>query len=138
MFGAIGALMALLHREHQRAHGPSNASPSGQVIDVALYEAVFAVTESLLPEYDGYGIICQRTGNILPGLTPSNIYACQEGKWVAIGGNADSVFKRLARAIGRADLAEDPASWTIQAERATRSFWMALSLIGHHTIPSTR
>src|SRR5437868_13069293 len=108
LFGTIGALMALLHREHQRVQGLTSASPSGQMIDVALYEAVFAVTESLLPEYDGYGIIRQRTGNILPGLTPSNIYACQEGKWVVIGGNADGVFKRLMRAIGRADLAEDP------------------------------
>jgi formyl-CoA transferase len=108
LFGTIGALMALLHREHQRVQGLTNASPSGQMIDVALYEAVFAVTESLLPEYDGYGIIRQRTGNILPGLTPSNIYACQEGKWVVIGGNADGVFKRLMRAIGQADLAEDP------------------------------
>jgi len=80
----------------------------GQVVDVALYEAVFAITESLLPEYDGYGIIRQRTGNILPGLTPSNIYACQEDKWVVIGGNADGVFKRLMQTIGRADLAEDP------------------------------
>jgi formyl-CoA transferase len=106
MFGAIGALMALLHREHQRAQG--RRQDSGQVIDVALYEAVFAITESLLPEYDGYGIIRQRTGNILPGLTPSNIYACREDKWVVIGGNADGVFKRLMRAIGRADLAEDP------------------------------
>jgi succinyl-CoA---D-citramalate CoA-transferase len=108
MFGTIGALMALLHRERQRVQGLASASPSAQVIDVALYEAVLAVTESLLPEYDGYGIIRQRTGNILPGLTPSNIYACQEDKWVAIGGNADGVFKRLMRAIGRADLAEDP------------------------------
>ena len=78
------------------------------MIDVALYEAVFAITESLLPEYDGYGIIRERTGNILPGLTPSNIYPCSEGKWVVIGGNADGVFKRLARAIGRPELAEDP------------------------------
>jgi crotonobetainyl-CoA:carnitine CoA-transferase CaiB-like acyl-CoA transferase len=106
MFGAMGALMALLHREHQRAQG--RRQDSGQVIDVALYEAVFAITESLLPEYDGYGIIRQRTGNILPGLTPSNIYACREDKWVVIGGNADGVFKRLMRAVGRADLAEDP------------------------------
>ena len=133
MFGAIGALMALLHREHQRGQGGKDASALysdeqrrsrnyaarqpvesegsqgyGQVIDVALYEAVFAITESLLPEYDGYGIIRERTGNILPGLTPSNIYACQEDKWVVIGGNADGVFKRLMQAIGRADLAEDP------------------------------
>jgi len=110
LFGAIGALMALLHRERQRVQGRYDVSSVGygQVVDVALYEAVFAVTESLLPEYDGYGIIRQRTGNILPGLTPSNIYACQEGKWVVIGGNADGVFKRLMQAIGRADLAEDP------------------------------
>src|SRR6266480_886511 len=110
MFGAIGALMALLHRERQRVQGCKDASSVGygQVVDVALYEAVFAITESLLPEYDGYGIIRERTGNILPGLTPSNIYACQEDKWVVIGGNADGVFKRLMQAIGRADLAEDP------------------------------
>ena len=106
MFGAIGALMALLHREHQRLQGCKQ--DAGQVIDVALYEAVFAITESLLPEYDGYGIIRERTGNILPGLTPSNIYPCQEDKWVVIGGNADGVFKRLMQAIGRQDLAEDP------------------------------
>lgn len=69
----------------------------------ALYGAVFAITESLLPEYDGYGIIRERTGNILPGLIPSNIYACQEDKWVVIGGNADGVFKRLMQAIDRQD-----------------------------------
>jgi formyl-CoA transferase len=126
MFGAIGALMALLYRERQRTqeltHPPSSSDEQpcesgytsrqplghGQVIDVALYEAVFAVTESLLPEYDGYGIIRQRTGNILPGLTPSNIYTCLEGRWVVIGGNADGVFKRLMRAIGQPELAEDP------------------------------
>ena len=122
MFGVIGALMALLHRERQRQQAQASATTSpnaqkaysaatpgyGQVVDVALYEAVFAVTESLLPEYDGYGVIRQRTGNILPGLAPSNIYLCQQEKWVAIGGNADGVFKRLMRAIGRADLAEDP------------------------------
>ena len=107
MFGAIGALMALLHREHQRAQGCKQ--DYGQVIDVALYEAVFAITESLLPEYDGYGIIRERTGNILPGLTPSNIYACQEDKWVVIGGNADGVFKRLMQAIGRAGPGGRPA-----------------------------
>jgi crotonobetainyl-CoA:carnitine CoA-transferase CaiB-like acyl-CoA transferase len=132
MFGVIGALMALLHRERQRQQGQTStrscsdeqyrtddeaahlppqqtiAPGYGQMVDVALYEAVFAVTESLLPEYDGYGIIRQRTGNILPGLTPSNIYSCKEDKWVVIGGNADTVFKRLMRAIGRPDLADEP------------------------------
>src|SRR5260370_37113025 len=104
MFGAIGALMALLHRERQRGQGCYDVSSVGygQVVDVALYEAVFAVTESLLPEYDGYGIIRQRTGNILPGLTPSNIYACKEGKWVVIGGKACGGVKGMVRGIGRA------------------------------------
>jgi crotonobetainyl-CoA:carnitine CoA-transferase CaiB-like acyl-CoA transferase len=111
LFGTIGALVALLHRERQRQQGQPRepSSPGyGQVIDVALYEAVFAVMESLLPEYDGYGVIRQRTGNILPGLAPSNTYPCQAGKWVVIGGNADGVFKRLMQAIGRPELADDP------------------------------
>ena len=125
LFGAIGALIALLHRERQRHHdeeersasAPAGSGPgsevasgcgSGQVVDVALYESVFAVAESLLPEYDGYGVIRQRSGNLLPGLTPSNTYACREDKWVVIGGNADAVFKRLMQAIGRPDLADDP------------------------------
>src|SRR5260370_9072581 len=109
LFGAIGALMALLHRERQRVQGRYDVSSVGygQVVDVALYEAVFAVTESLLPEYDGYGIIRQRTGNILPGLTPSNIYACQEGKWVVIGGNAGGGFQQLVWGIGRRELAAE-------------------------------
>ncbi len=112
LFGAIGALIALLHRERQRQRPQAEdavASPMGQVVDVALYEAVFAVAESLLPEFDGYGVIRERSGNLLPGLTPSNTYACREGKWVVIGGNADAVFKRLMLAIGRPELAEDPA-----------------------------
>lgn len=111
LFGVIGALMALLHRERQRQQGrrQGDTSPGyGQVVDVALYEAVFAMMESLLPEYDGYGVIRQRTGNMLPGLTPSNTYPCQEGKWVVIGGNADNVFKRLMHAIGQPALANDP------------------------------
>lgn len=109
MFGVIGALMALLYREQQRREKTENADSAGhgQMIDVALYESVFAITESLLPEYDGYGVIRQRTGNLLPGLTPSNTYPCREDKWIVIGGNADTVFKRLMRAIGQVELAED-------------------------------
>src|SRR5207248_7193748 len=108
--GAIGALMALLYRERQRVQECKDVSSVGygQVVDVALYEAVFAITESLLPEYDGYGIIRERTGNILPGLTPSNIYACQVDKWVVIGGYAVGVFKMLMEVIGRAGLGEEP------------------------------
>ena len=110
LFGVIGALVALLNRERLAKQDPTNANPpaSGQVVDVALYEAVFAITESLLPEYAGYGVIRERTGNILPGLTPSNTYPCLEEKWIVIGGNADGVFKRLMRAIERPELADDP------------------------------
>src|SRR2546423_5123440 len=102
--------MAVLPRELQRVEECKDASSAGcgQVVDVALYEAVFAITESLLPEYDGYGIIRERTGNILPGLTPSNIYACQEDKWVVIGGNADGGLKRLMRGSGPAGPAGGP------------------------------
>jgi crotonobetainyl-CoA:carnitine CoA-transferase CaiB-like acyl-CoA transferase len=110
LYGVIGALMALLHRDHRSrdAQVTDTEQGYGQVVDVALYESVFAITESLMPEYDGYGIIRQRTGNVLPGLTPSNTYACKEDKWIVIGGNVDAIFRRLMQAIGRSDLAEDP------------------------------
>jgi crotonobetainyl-CoA:carnitine CoA-transferase CaiB-like acyl-CoA transferase len=96
----VGALLALLHRE--RGEG------TGQVVDVALYEAVFAMLESTVPEYDAYGTIRQRTGNTLPGIAPSNSYPCREDKWIVIGANADALFKRLMVAIGRPEFADDP------------------------------
>jgi formyl-CoA transferase len=118
MFGVIGALMALLRRERTTRHRElaegeiPNAGGAGQglgqVVDVALYESVFALMESLVPEYDAYGVIRHRTGNLLPGIAPTNIYPCREDKWVTIGGNADAIFKRLMQVIGRPDLAEDP------------------------------
>ncbi len=110
MFGVIGALMALLHRERvRREGGRADAGEGlGQVVDVALYEAVFALLESTLPEYDAYGIVRRRTGNAIPGVAPSNTYPCRDGKWIVIGGNADNVFVRLMGAIGRSDVAEDP------------------------------
>jgi len=99
MFGVIGALSALHHRQ---------SSGRGQVVDVALYEAVFAMMESMLPEYGVDGYVRERTGASLPGIVPSNTYPCKDG-YVVIGANADSIFKRMMRAIGRADLADDPA-----------------------------
>jgi formyl-CoA transferase len=99
MFGVIGALMALHHRTQ---------SGKGQVVDVALYEAVFAMMESMLPEYGMGGFVRERSGAALPGIVPSNTYPCKDGKYVVIGANADSIFKRMMRAIGRVDLAEDP------------------------------
>ena len=99
MFGAIGALTAIHHRAQ---------SGKGQVIDVALYEAVFAMMESMLPEYGMGGFVRERSGASLPGIVPSNTYPCGDGNYVVIGANADSIFKRLMRAIGRPDLADDP------------------------------
>jgi formyl-CoA transferase len=79
------------------------------VVDVALYEAVFNLMESTLPEYDRYGVVRERTGTNLTGIVPSNTYPTADGRHIVIGGNGDSIFKRLMTAIGRADLANDPA-----------------------------
>lgn len=100
LWGAIGALMALRHREVNGG--------TGQMVDVALYEAVFAMMESLVPEYDVAGFVRERTGNIMPGITPSNTHTTRDGKHVTIGANGDAIFKRFMQAIGRPDLANDP------------------------------
>ena len=98
LHGVIGILMALHERE--RSH-------QGQVIDVALYEAVFNCMESLLPEYSAFGAVRQAAGSALPGIAPSNAYRCNDG-YVLIAGNGDSIFKRLMHALGRDDLGLDP------------------------------
>jgi formyl-CoA transferase len=100
LYGVIGALLAMHHVQVNRG--------SGQFIDVALYEAVFGVMESLLPEYAEFGELRERTGSSLPGISPSNTYPCKDGRYVIVAGNGDSIFKRLMHAIGRSDLAEDP------------------------------
>jgi formyl-CoA transferase len=100
LYGTMGALMAL---HHLKVNGGK-----GQLIDVALYESVFAVMESLVPEYQMFGHVRERSGSALPGITPSNTYLSSDGQYVAIAGNGDGIFKRLMRAIGRDDLGEDP------------------------------
>ena len=100
LHGVIGVLMAL-HERH--------ASGKGQVIDVALYEAVFNCMESLLPEYSAFGAVRGPAGSALPGIAPSNAYKCLDGGYALIAGNGDSIFKRLMHAIGRDDLGTDPA-----------------------------
>jgi len=100
LWGVIGALMALRHREVNQG--------KGQVVDVALYEAVFAMMESMVPEFDVMGFVRERSGNIMPGITPSSIHTCNDGKAVQIGANGDAIFQRFMRAIGRDDLADDP------------------------------
>lgn len=100
LHGVIGILMALHERQ---------TSGQGQVIDVALYEAVFNCMESLLPEYSEFGVVRQAAGSALPGIAPSNAYRCADGGYALIAGNGDSIFKRLMACMGREDLGQDPA-----------------------------
>lgn len=101
LHGVIGALMALRHREVQKGRG--------QVVDIALYESVFNMMESLVAEYSVFDKVRQPAGSSLPGITPSNAYLCADGKYALIAGNGDSIFKRLMTLIGREDIASDPA-----------------------------
>ena len=101
LHGTIGVLTALYHRKVNGGQG--------QVIDVALYEAVFNSMESLLPEYSAFGAVREAAGSALPGIAPSNAYRCGDDAVVLIAGNGDSIFKRLMTAIGRDDLGRDPA-----------------------------
>ncbi|WP_374243598.1 CaiB/BaiF CoA transferase family protein [Zoogloea sp.] len=100
LWAAIGALMALRHREVNGG--------AGQVVDVALYEAVFAMMESMVPEFDVANFVRERTGNVMPGITPSNTHTTRDGRHIIVGGNGDAIFKRLMLAVGRPDLADDP------------------------------
>ena len=101
LHGVIGILLALRHRDQQGGQG--------QMIDVALYESVFNMMESLLPEYSVFGAVRQAAGSSLPGIAPSNAYRCRDGKFSLIAGNGDSIFRRLMEVIERPDLAADLA-----------------------------
>jgi formyl-CoA transferase len=106
LHGVIGILMAL----HHRHASVSKEAPQGrgQVVDVALYEAVFNCMESLLPEYDAFGAVRGPAGSALPGIAPTNAYRCRDGGYALIAGNGDSIYKRLMDAIGRPELGADP------------------------------
>ncbi|WP_343585253.1 CaiB/BaiF CoA-transferase family protein [Herbaspirillum sp.] len=113
LHGVIGAMMALRHRDVTggRWNGKDGAecvAGQGQMVDVALYEAVFNMMESMVPEFDHAGVVRERTGGALPGIVPSNTYTTGDGKNIVIAGNGDAIFKRLMNAIGRADMADDP------------------------------
>jgi crotonobetainyl-CoA:carnitine CoA-transferase CaiB-like acyl-CoA transferase len=97
-YGCMGILAALHHRDR---------TGQGQVVDAALYESVLQVMEGLVPEYDRMGLIRERSGSILKGIAPSNVYSCKDGPFM-IGANKDSLWKRLAEAMGRAELGDDP------------------------------
>ena len=100
LHGVIGVLLALRHREQNKG--------GGQQVDVALYESVFNMMESLIPEHSVFGTVREPAGSSLPGIAPSNAYRCQDGKYALVAGNGDSIYKRLMEKIERPDLANDP------------------------------
>jgi formyl-CoA transferase len=143
LHGTIGVLMALYHRKVNGGQG--------QVIDVALHEAVFNVMESLVPEYSAFGTIREPAGSALPGIAPSNAYRCADGV-VLIAGNGDSIFKRLMTLIGRDDLGHDPAlannagrvarvqelDAAIEAWTQSRTVTEVLAALGEASVPAGR
>lgn len=114
MYGVIGAMMAIEARHR---------SGRGQMVDVALYESVFSVMESMLPEFDAVGAVRERTGSILPGIAPTSAYRCADGSYVLIAANGDSIFRRLCLAMDRQDLAND-AALVHNDGRAARQQWL--------------
>ncbi|WP_343650358.1 CaiB/BaiF CoA-transferase family protein [Herbaspirillum sp.] len=113
LHGVIGAMMALRHRDvtggrWNGKQGVDCVAGQGQMVDVALYEAVFNMMESMVPEFDFAGVVRERTGGALPGIVPSNTYTTGDGMNIVIAGNGDAIFKRLMSAIGRDDMANDP------------------------------
>ena len=143
LHGVMGILLAL-HERH--------TSGKGQVIDVALYEAVFNCMESLLPEFSAFGAVREAAGSALPGIAPSNAYKCQDGGYVLIAGNGDSIFKRLMHTMGRDDLGQDTAladnagrvtrvdaiDTAIGAWTATRTVAQVLELLDAASVPAGR
>ncbi|MFI0820083.1 CaiB/BaiF CoA transferase family protein [Streptomyces sp. NPDC021098] len=115
LYAAFGAVISLLQRERV----PTKSPLSERTVDVALYEAVFSMMESLVPDYLAYGLERQRVGGRMEGIAPTNAYECGDGPSVVIAGNGDAIFRRYMRAIGRPDLADDPGLQT-NAERWAR------------------
>lgn len=102
LHAAFGVVLALFHRD--RGPRPGQA---GQVVDTAIYEAVFNMMEAVVPEFDLCGVVREPSGSTITGIVPTNTYPCRDGRWVIIGGNGDSIFKRLMRAAGRPEMADD-------------------------------
>jgi len=100
LHAVIGILLALAARQRGKAS-------AGQVVDVAIYESVFNLLESVVPEYDGAGLVREPSGSTITGIVPTNTYRCADGKYVIIGGNGDSIYQRLMRAIGRPEMADE-------------------------------
>ncbi|NCV86545.1 MAG: CoA transferase [Oxalobacteraceae bacterium] len=157
LHGAMGALMALRHRDVTGGRwngqtGEACKAGQGQMVDVALYEAVFNMMESLVPEYDHAGVVRERTGGALPGIVPSNTYTTADGENIVIAGNGDAIFKRLMSAIGRDDMANDPQlannagrvprtqeiDEAIQTWCSTRRIYAALALLQAADVPVSK
>ncbi len=142
LYAVMGALMAIYHRDTKGGEG--------QYIDVALYESIFSLMESAVPEFDKFGFIRERTGSTLSGIAPSNTYLCKDHKYIVIGANGDGIFKRLMQAIGKEELKDDERfkyndgrvkhmefidglieEWTLQ-----RTLKEALSVMDEYGIPA--
>jgi formyl-CoA transferase len=144
LYAVIGVLFGLLERRNEES------AAVGETVDVALYEAVYAVMESTVPEYTGYGVVRERTGNVIPGIAPSNTYRCSDGQWIVIGGNSNSIYPRLMRLVGRPDLADDPKyqdnnyraadmellDEAIESWTSTRPLDEALETLLEHNVPA--
>ncbi|AMM33873.1 CoA-transferase [Sinomonas atrocyanea] len=109
LYAAFGSVMALFQREVRRGAAQPGVPLGERVIDVALNEAMLSMMESLVPDYEAFGVRRERTGGRMDGIAPSNAYVCQDGASIVVAGNGDSIFQRYMRVIGRPDLAEDPA-----------------------------
>jgi len=101
LHAVLGVLLALTAKLRGKA-------PGGQVVDVAIYESVFNMLEGVVPEYDGAGVVREPSGSTITGIVPTNTYRCADGKYVVVGGNGDSIYQRLMRAIGRPEMADAP------------------------------
>lgn len=112
LHAVIGTLMALLKRQRDQQshaeHASKPASAVGQVVDVSIFESVFNLLEAVVPEYSGAGVVREPSGSTLTGIVPTNTYRCKDGKYVVVGGNGDSIFKRLMDIAGHPDMANDP------------------------------
>lgn len=109
LYAAFGSVMSLYQREARRRDSAGAAPLTERIIDVALNEAMFSMMESLIPDYQAYGVDRQRVGGRMEGIAPSNAYLCKDGSSIVVAGNGDSIFQRYMQTIGRPDLAEDPS-----------------------------
>jgi len=146
LYAAFGAVMLLLDRKRRQRP----AAPDARVVDVALNEAMLSMMESLLPDYDAYGVLRKRTGGRMEGIAPSNAYTCGDGKSIVVAGNGDGIYRRFMEVIGRPDLADDPGlsnnalRWArrdeldeaIGAWAATKTAEEALAALAEASVPS--